>query len=153
MITAKRCASTTWLFHAAAAGDLHRPGLELGPLDGAGQHDLGRLVEHDPHHLVSALRYGAGVVALARLMLAGCKAQGRPDRSRVTKTRRHINGGAIGWCRHRTDTEHGHRDVGTPHPRDNGQHAAMQHGTLLAQRPPGGKQRGSHKMAFLEKMS
>src|ERR1700734_4179870 len=36
------------------AGDLHRPGLEPRPLVGAGQHDLGRFVEHDPHHLISA---------------------------------------------------------------------------------------------------
>ena len=42
------------LLHPAAPGDLHRPGLEPGPLVGAGQHDLGRFVEHHPHHLVSA---------------------------------------------------------------------------------------------------
>ena len=42
------------LLHPAVPGDLHRPGLEPGPLVGAGQHDLGRFVEHHPHHLVSA---------------------------------------------------------------------------------------------------
>src|SRR5450756_1076732 len=43
------------LLHPAAPGDLHGPGLEPGPLVGAGQHDLGRFVEHHPHHLVSAV--------------------------------------------------------------------------------------------------
>src|SRR5471030_766966 len=43
------------LLHPAAPGDLHRPGLEPGPLVGAGQHDLGRFVEHHPHHLVPAV--------------------------------------------------------------------------------------------------
>jgi hypothetical protein len=42
------------LFHPAAPGDLHRPGLEPGPLCRAHQQDLRRLVEHDPHHLVAA---------------------------------------------------------------------------------------------------
>src|ERR1035438_2906461 len=41
--------------HPAVPGDLHRPGLEPGPLVGAGQHDLGCFVEHHPHHLVAAL--------------------------------------------------------------------------------------------------
>src|ERR1039458_4463026 len=41
------------LFHPAAPGDLHRPGLEPGPFLRT-QHALGRFVEHDPHHLISA---------------------------------------------------------------------------------------------------
>ena len=43
------------LLHPAAPGDLHGPGLEPGPFVGAGQHDLGRFVEHHSHHLVPAL--------------------------------------------------------------------------------------------------
>src|SRR3974390_892966 len=43
------------LLYSAVPGDLHRPGLEPGPFGSAGQHDMGRLVEHDPHHLVAAL--------------------------------------------------------------------------------------------------
>src|SRR5665213_1075929 len=43
------------LLHSAMPGDLHRPGLEPGPLVGAGQHDLGRFVEHHPYRLVPAL--------------------------------------------------------------------------------------------------
>src|SRR5712691_7602936 len=39
------------LLHSAVPGDLHRPGLEPGPLGGTGQHDMGRFVEHHPHHL------------------------------------------------------------------------------------------------------
>src|SRR5664279_1692912 len=42
------------LLHPAVPGDLHGPGLEPGPLVGAGRHDLGRFVEHHPHHLISA---------------------------------------------------------------------------------------------------
>src|SRR5450830_1810391 len=41
------------LLHSATPGDLHRPGLEPGPFLRT-QHALGRFVEHDPHHLVSA---------------------------------------------------------------------------------------------------
>ena len=48
------CQSHDRLFYPAAPGDLHRPGLEPRPLVGAGQHDLGRFVEHRPHHLISA---------------------------------------------------------------------------------------------------
>src|SRR3974390_521068 len=43
------------LLYSAVPGDLHRPGLEPGPFGSAGQHDMGRLVKHDPHHLVAAL--------------------------------------------------------------------------------------------------
>ena len=43
------------LLHSAVPGDLHGPGLEPGPFGGAGQHALGRFIEHDPHHLVAAL--------------------------------------------------------------------------------------------------
>ena len=41
------------LFHPTAPGDLHRPGLEPGPFLRM-QHALSCLVEHHPHHLVSA---------------------------------------------------------------------------------------------------
>src|ERR1700737_1334490 len=43
------------LLHPAVPGDLHGPGLEPGPLRRTHQHDLSRLVEHHPHHLVPAL--------------------------------------------------------------------------------------------------
>ena len=41
------------LLHAAAPGDLHRPGLEPGPFLRT-HHGLSCFVEHDPHHLISA---------------------------------------------------------------------------------------------------
>src|SRR5512135_3148276 len=47
------CQCHDCLLHAAAPGDLHRPGLEPGPFIRT-QHALGRFVEHDPHHLISA---------------------------------------------------------------------------------------------------
>src|SRR6516165_8101435 len=43
------------LFHPPLPSDLHRPGLEPGPLVSASQHDLGCFVKHHPHHLVPAL--------------------------------------------------------------------------------------------------
>jgi hypothetical protein len=43
------------LLHPALPGDLHGPGLEPGPLRRTHQHDLSRLVEHHPHHIVPAL--------------------------------------------------------------------------------------------------
>src|SRR5450631_3271899 len=49
------CQCHDCLFHSATPGDLHRPGLEPGPFCCTQQHDLGRFVEHDPHHLVPAL--------------------------------------------------------------------------------------------------
>src|SRR5256885_2653084 len=46
------------LFHPAAPGDLHCPGLEPGPFLRI-HHALSCFVEHDPHHLVSAAGYSA----------------------------------------------------------------------------------------------
>src|SRR5271169_5942253 len=49
------CQGYDRLLHPAVPGDLHRPGLEPGPLRRTHQHDLCRFVEHHPHHLVAAL--------------------------------------------------------------------------------------------------
>ena len=68
------------LFHPAVPGDLHRPGLEPGPLRRTHQHALGRLVKHDPHHLISAPRYCTGSLVLARLILGGCESKHRDVR-------------------------------------------------------------------------
>src|SRR6185369_10606505 len=56
------------LFHPAAPGDLHCPGLEPGPFLRA-HHALSRLVKHDPRHLISTARYSAVPIDLARLIL------------------------------------------------------------------------------------
>jgi hypothetical protein len=42
------------LLHPALPGDLHGPGLQPGPPRQTHQHDMGRFVEHRPHHLVPA---------------------------------------------------------------------------------------------------
>src|ERR1022692_729017 len=47
------CQRHDCLLHAAASGDLHRPGLEPGPFLRT-QHALSGFIEHDSHHLVSA---------------------------------------------------------------------------------------------------
>src|SRR5438034_7862418 len=52
------CQGHDRLFHAAAPGDLHRPGFEPGPFLRP-QHALSCFVEHDPHHLISAAAYSA----------------------------------------------------------------------------------------------
>src|SRR5262249_58406865 len=81
-------------------GDLHRPGLEPGPLRRTHQHALGRLVEHDPHHLISAPRYCTGSLVLARLILGGCESKHRPHRLGLPEAGRYIDGDAIGQCDH-----------------------------------------------------
>src|SRR5450631_132990 len=48
------CQRHDGLLHAAAPGDLHRPGLEPGPFLRMQQHALSCFVEHDPHHLIAA---------------------------------------------------------------------------------------------------
>jgi hypothetical protein len=48
-------------------------------LGGTHQHDLGRFVEHRPHHLISAPRYRAAAVDLARLVLGAGQSKHRPD--------------------------------------------------------------------------
>ena len=50
------CQGHDRLFHSAAPGNLHCPGLESGPFLRT-QHALSCFVEHDPHHLISAARY------------------------------------------------------------------------------------------------
>src|SRR5262245_351927 len=52
------------LFHPAAPGNLHRPGLEPRPFLRP-QHALSCFVEHDPHHLISAARYSTAPIDLA----------------------------------------------------------------------------------------
>ena len=55
MITASRRARATIAFFSPRRLAIcHRPGLEPGPFRRAHQQDLGRFVEHRPHHLVSA---------------------------------------------------------------------------------------------------
>src|ERR1700730_8782070 len=49
------------LFHPAAPGNLHRPGLEPAPFLRT-QHALSCFVEHDPHHLISAARYSTAPI-------------------------------------------------------------------------------------------
>jgi hypothetical protein len=66
------------LLHAAAPGNLHRPGLKPGPFRRTHQHDLCRFVEHHPHHLVSAPRYATGAVALAGLVPGWRQSKHRP---------------------------------------------------------------------------
>src|SRR5262249_15112667 len=67
------------LLHPAAPGDLHRPGLKPGPLLRM-HHALSCFVEHDPHHLVSAARYPATAIDLARLILGARQPKYCPDR-------------------------------------------------------------------------
>ena len=59
----------------AVPGDLHCPSLEPGRFRRMHQHDLGRFVERRPHHLVATPRYGAGSIALARLVPGRCQSK------------------------------------------------------------------------------
>ena len=72
------CQRDDCLFHAAAPGDLHRPGFEPGPFLGT-QHGLSCFVEHRPHHLISTARYSAVPIDLARLILRAGQPKHRTD--------------------------------------------------------------------------
>src|SRR5262249_45332856 len=132
------------LLHPAVPGDLHRPSLEPGPLRRTHQHALGRLVEHDPHHLISAPRYCTGSVVLARLILGGCESKHRPHRLGLPETGRRIDRDAIGERDNRSDTRDRHQAPAHIIVPDDGQQAAMQDAELLANDPPDNEQR-SHQ--------
>src|SRR5438874_2205067 len=88
------------LFHPAAPGNLHRPGLEPRRT----QHALSCFVEHDPHHLIAAARYSAVPIDLAGLILGARQPKHRTHRLGFAEASRHVDGGAIGQRHHRADT-------------------------------------------------
>src|SRR5215467_14236020 len=120
---------------------LHPASLEPGPLRRTHQHALGRLVEHDPHHLISAPRYCTGSVVLARLILGGCESKHRPHRLGLPETGRRIDRDAIGERDNRSDTRDRHQAPAHIIVPDDGQQAAMQDAELLANDPPDNEQR------------
>ena len=77
-----------------------------------------RLVEHDPHHLISAPRYCTGSLVLARLILGGCQSKHRPDRLGLREAGRYI-------VNHRSDAGDGHPAPAHVIVPDDGQHAAI----------------------------
>src|SRR5271165_4329357 len=79
------CQGDNRLFHPAAPGDLHRPGLEPGPFLRP-QHALSCLVEHDPHHLISAAGYPAASIDLTGLILGARQSKYRPRRTWICGT-------------------------------------------------------------------
>src|SRR6185369_15788465 len=83
------------LFHPTAPADLHRPGLEPGPFLRM-QHALSCLVEHHPHHLISAARYSAVPIDLARLILGARQPKHRPNCLGSAEASGHVDRGAIG---------------------------------------------------------
>src|SRR3984957_6743590 len=83
------------LFYPAAPGDLHRPGLEPGPFLRT-QHALRCFVEHDPHHLISAARYSAAPIDLARLILGTSQSKHGTDCLGFTEASGYVDGSAIG---------------------------------------------------------
>src|SRR5262249_40178252 len=91
-------------FYAAPLGDLHRPGLCR-----THQHALGCLVEHGPHHLVPAARYGAWAVSFTRLMPGARQSEHRSNRLGFAEAGGHIDGGTIGQRHHRPDARHRHQ--------------------------------------------
>jgi hypothetical protein len=119
------------LFHSAAPGDLHRPGLEPGPFLGT-QHALGCLVEHDSHHLISAAGYSAAPTDLARLILGARQPKHRPDGFGFVEASWHVDRGAIGQRHHGANSRGRHQaptHLVIPH---DGQQAAMQDDDLFA---------------------
>src|SRR5271165_4707909 len=66
------------LFHPAAPGDLHRPGLEPGPFLRT-QHALSCSAEHNPHHLIAAASYSAAAIDFAGLIRSRRQPKYRSD--------------------------------------------------------------------------
>ena len=141
MITANRRASATIAFFIPRRlANLHRPGLKPGPFLRP-QHALSCLVEHDPHHLISAAGYPAASIDLTGLILGARQSKYRPDGLGFAEPSRHVDRGAIGQRHHGADTRGRHQAPAhfiVPH---DGQQAAMQDDKLLAKRPPDNKQR------------
>src|SRR5262245_6003328 len=59
-------------------------------------HDHFFFIEHDPHHLVSAARYSAAPIDLARLILGARQPKHRPDCFGLAEASGDVDGGAIG---------------------------------------------------------
>src|ERR1700678_187163 len=118
------CQSHDRLFHPAAPGDLHRPGLEPRPFLRT-QHALSCFVEHDPHHLVAAARYSAATIDLAGLILGARQSKHRSDRLGFAEASRHVDSGAIGQRHYRTDTGGRHQTPAHLIVPYDGQQAAM----------------------------
>src|SRR5262245_8976733 len=99
----------------------------------AGVHDdaLSCFVEHDPHHLISAARYSAAPIGLARLIFGARQPKHGPDCFRFAKPSGHVDRGAIGQRHHGPDTRGRHQAPAhliVPH---DGQQVAMQDDDLL----------------------
>jgi hypothetical protein len=126
--------------------DLHGPRLEPRPLHLAHQHDMGRFVEHRPHHLVAAPRYRAASVDLARLIPGRRQTKHRPDGLGVPEAGGHVNGSAIGQRHHRADIRHRRRHTSSV--RRDPEQIGILHGRLLAVvRQPRLHCRTAHDMA------
>jgi hypothetical protein len=85
IITASRRARATIAFFIPRCLAIFIAGLEPGPFYRMGQHGLGRLAEHRPHHLVSASRYRTASVDFARLILRRGQSKHRTDRLRFAE--------------------------------------------------------------------
>src|SRR5262249_40249036 len=116
---------------------------------------LGRLVEHDPHHLISAPRYCTGSVVLARLILGGCESKHRPHRLGLPETGRRIDRDAIGERDNRADTRDRHQAPAHIIVPDDGQQAPRKNAKFLANdRPDNNKRSNKHgKMGSLSTSS
>ena len=95
-------------------------------------HALSRLVEHDPHHLISTARYSAVPIHLARLILGARQPKHRTDGLGFAEPSRYVDGGAIGQRHHRADTRGRHQAPAHFVVPDDGQQPAMQDDELLA---------------------
>src|SRR5215470_3358902 len=109
----------------------------------AGVHDdaLSCFIEHDPHHLVSAARYSAAPIGLARLILGARQPKHRPDCLGLAKASGDVDGGAIGQRHHGPNTRGRHQAPTHLILAHDGQQAAMQDNDLLPKDPPDNEQR------------
>jgi hypothetical protein len=126
--------TTIALLHPAAPGDLHGPGLEPWPFFWT-HHALSCLVEHHPHHLISAAGYSAAPIDLARLIPGARQSKYRPDCLGFAEAGGYVDGSAIGQRHHGADARGRHQTPAYLVIPDDRQQAAMQDAELLAKRP------------------
>jgi hypothetical protein len=96
------------------------------------QHTLSCFVEHDPHHLISAARYSAVPIDLARLILGARQSKHGPDGLGFAEASGHIDGRAIGQRHYGANTGGRHQAPTHVIITDDGQQAAMQDDDLFA---------------------
>ena len=134
MMASLRASSTLARFMprrpATSSAQRFRVENETGP----GQHHVGRLVEHAPHHRVAHLADPAGDVGLAGLVLLRREPEVSAHRARSREPARLVDRRGEGDRHQRTDARHRHQPTAGRVLADDAQHGPVQGVVLGAQR-------------------